>query len=730
MMGPAGALFSHYRRHPLQLASLVLIILLATALWSGVWTLTDRARVSLEHSEAALAPQSEMVRQDGTPVTVRDFARLRRAGTCVTPWLIVRPDDGAARRIGVDPLTLNCLAHRPVSGDAGTLDGAPFLDLSEAAVLPGDHRLHLLAPQDAVPPDGYRIQSFSGAPATGELGDSFLLNLNALSVLVLLIAALLIRSVYSLSISQRRTSLDLLLRYGITQRRIAGLMAVEMLVVTLVAVVPGLVLGDWLAAVFADGFGQAMTHLFDAGLTSGRPLARLLISLGVILVVVFWCVADHWLPSRRSIFQRHPVAIGSLTLLAGGTGMLASDSLWKLFLALALGFVGVGLLTPPALARWCHRRRAHGSGWLSRWRRQELAVLLQRLALPVVALQFALATVIAVQALVVTFESTFQSWLDQRLQGDVYIERPTQMGHDDMAQWLNESPEVTNWHAVRRDRARMAGNSTDMLVLDPTSPLLHQWHFRQSVAQPWASLADGGVMVNEQLARRQQLELGDEVRVRWGNRTRSGPLVAVYADYGRPAGELLLPASAVSRDWHPDFVRYAVRLNGNTTVADLRQSFPGGTKARFMDNNTIHQLATGVFEQTFFLTRAISLLTLALATLSLLLMGSVVFRTRVRYLALLRVWGLSRRALRREVRLLGLALAGLIGVASLLPGIALTWVLVSRINPLAFGWSLPMAVYPMFWLELAGVCLLIGWGIGTWMSHQTRDLAEAVGGAS
>lgn len=56
---------------------------------------------------------------------------------------------------------------------------------------------------------------------------------------------------------------------------------------------------------------------------------------------------------------------------------------------------------------------------------------------------------------------------------------------------------------------------------------------------------------------------------------------------------------------------------------------------------------------------------------------------------------------------------GAIWVAALPVGIALTWVLVDRINPVAFGWTLPMALYPGYWLELLLLfglaALLVGW---------------------
>ena len=50
----ARAFVSHYRRHPIQLLALALMIVLATMLWTGVTVLTDQARNSLLQSENAV----------------------------------------------------------------------------------------------------------------------------------------------------------------------------------------------------------------------------------------------------------------------------------------------------------------------------------------------------------------------------------------------------------------------------------------------------------------------------------------------------------------------------------------------------------------------------------------------------------------------------------------------------------------------------------------------------
>nr|MCS5564259.1 hypothetical protein [Oleiphilaceae bacterium] len=65
-----AALFSHYRRHPLQLLALAAMIVLATMLWTGVHHLTSQARASLDQSESAVAERQQIARKDGNPLTV------------------------------------------------------------------------------------------------------------------------------------------------------------------------------------------------------------------------------------------------------------------------------------------------------------------------------------------------------------------------------------------------------------------------------------------------------------------------------------------------------------------------------------------------------------------------------------------------------------------------------------------------------------------------------------
>lgn len=733
------ALLSHYRRHPWQLAALAVMILVATILWTGVSHLTSQARASLGQSEQAIAERQQVVRHDGQALRIDDFVSLRLAGVCVMPWLEVTPEAGN-RLVGIDPLAARCFGDGAGAPDSWEqpLDGRPFVDIHSAATTNGvrESRLSLLVSDitraETLPP-AYQLRSFSAGPDTGELGDSFLLNLEALGVLVLLIAALLLRSVYLLGLTQRRDSFALLHRFGVSPGRVQRWLMLETLVLALVCVVPGVWLGRWLASGLGSGFGEALESLFDIPLYAGQGQGWLTPALVMLAVVMVACLGDWlWLRFRqRFVVPAHVwTGMAAMLLLAGLALAWQGPSLFWVFAAVALVFAGVGWLTPAAVARFAHWQAYRSEAPLVRWRYRELAVLVRRLTLPLVALQFALAMVLAVQALVTTFEDTFDHWLEQRLAAAYYIDVPAGSDSDKAASWLaaqqSETPGM-EWHRVVRGHADFAaagkadGQQVDVYALAPVSSLVRGWEFLEATARPWEHLAAGeGAMINEQLARREAVGAGSTIQLDVGGQSLTLSVVGVYPDYGRPVGEVLLNADTLPGQFTPRSESYAITPGaaGIGPVIGAFQQIWGVQSLPMRDSDTVRELATGVFDQTFALTRAMTLLTLMLAASALLMMGWVFFSARAWYFRLLEVWGMPKSQVVAQLVRLSLMLTGGIATLALPLGIWLTWVLVHRINPLAFGWSLPMAVYPVFWLGLGLLSLIIGLSIAVLMRRQ------------
>jgi len=795
-----SALFSHYRRHPLQLLALALMIMLATMLWTGVNHLTTQARASLGQSEQAVAARSQVERVDGQALTVADFVTLRRAGLCVMPWLEVERQGQAGRLVGVDPLAAGCFARATPSTDDNsleppkkpepawvpTLNGEPFIDISEAAALAQNVasrnvRFSLLIvppkPASALPAD-YRMTGFSLGPDTGELGESFLLNLDALGFLVLLITALLLRSVYQLGMAQRRDSFALLQRFGVMPSAINRVLLVEILLLALLSVVPGVWLGRLLAGSVGGGFGQALDSLFDTPLYAGQAENWLTPILTMMAIVLAVCLAQNvralllrmaaaWpfaLPAKLLTgfgFGVSPWPWLAMPLAAAGLAMaLLAQSLPLVFVAVALVFTATGIAAPFAIAALSATLARKTREPLARWRHTELGVMARRLALPLVALQFALAMVLAVQALVTVFEATFDEWLGQRLAADYFIEVPSGASANAAAQWLAAQPELAqsgDWHQVVRGVAKLPAASNnpatadpkmadpemtapemtapemtapkmnrkaqavDLLALGPVSPLLTMWSLQAAGDQPWQGFAAGeGVMVNEQLARRYPLAVGDTLVLTLADTRLELPVLAIYADYGRPAGEVLINLELLPNEFVPAFESFSISpgVIDIALITDGLQRLWQVDSVRVRDNKRVRELADAVFDQTFLLTRAMTFVTLVLAAVALLIMGWVFFSTRAWYFRLLQVWGLTRRQVLMQLGRLALTLTLSITLLALPLGVWLTWVLVHRINPLAFGWSLPMAIYPGFWLQLGVVSVLIGLSITLLMRSQ------------
>ena len=737
------AVLSHYRRHPFQLLALWLILTLATALWSGVWTLTGQARDSMQAGEAQLSGGQQLAPEDGAPVTVDDFVSLRRQGLCVIPWLEVAPADARGRVVGIDPLAMAC-AEGNAPGAGLSLDGEPFVDIADAAQLAESGRsarLRLYLMDEGQPlPDGWQRQSDPSRLSTGELADSFLLNLDALGVLVVLVSALLIRSVYTLGLAQRRESLVLLERYGVPRRHLRLCLLAELAILAGLGLIPGYLLGLRLADGMSGGFGAAMDNLFETALlATGESTTGFLVTLAVVLLVVLWCGLDLLRGSLAQGRPRfHPV-LATACLLAGLVLLLVAGSLVTVFLGTGLMLAGAGLLTPLLVVRYLTP-----SPWappLVLWRRRELGVLSGRLALPMVALQLAAGTVIAVHALVSTFEDTFHDWLGQRLAGDLFVEVPDERSLAPVVPLLDGDPDVSQWHPVIRGTATITVDSValgvDLMATDTRSSLIRRWSLLESVAHPWQAVGDGQVLVNEQLARRQGLAPGDQLMVGLGDGPQSVRVAGIYADYGRPAGEILLDQRYLPERFVPDFRSLTIALAdtgagpGTALVSALASAWQVDDLS-VRDNDTIHRLANRVFDQTFALTRSISYLTLVLAGLALLMTGWVVLRSRAWYYHLLSAWGLTARERRRVVMTLAAEFMAVIWTAALPVGIALTWVLVSRINPVAFGWSLPMVIYPGYWLELLGLFALaavtVGWLASTGHSGGPGPVPLQAGG--
>ncbi|WP_226661755.1 FtsX-like permease family protein [Microbulbifer aggregans] len=800
-MGLGTVFLSHYRRHPGQLAGLLLILVCAAMLWSGVRALTGSAENAVARSRAALEPLVRVVREDGHPLAVEDFVQLRRVGLCASPQLEVRfPVSDAPTVIGIDPFSAGCLLQyrelpdgnnartniadkllsslnrrvllgspadlarwrqASLPGAAGmhleSFEGLPrgqlFTDISLAAELAagGQGTLAILLPaaeteRSPLPPD-YLSQVEDYGVKPDPMVDAFLLSLNALGALALLVAALLVRSVYRFALEQRRRSLEIMVRLGVRSAHLRWALIVEVLLVASVGGILGVFLGERLASAMAEGFEGTLAGLFSVdALTKRPPTVKTWLGMVLILaVVVGWACLD--LISLRRSHWGGAVAFASSTGSAESAGwrragallvasvslvvLLSTNTLWVIFVSTMGCLLGVGILLPELLSGVLALLERRGRRPLMEWSCSEMGALCRLLGLPLTALVFAIATTIGVQAMVTGFESTFARWLDQRLQGDLYLDPGRPIATEAWRRQLREVPGITAVLPMVRGRALLGPPDlspeasvlpVDVLAVDPDSPLLQDWPFLASVPSVWNRLAAGGVLVNEQLARRQSLSVGDRLQIRAGAQQLSREVLGIYADYGRPEGEVMVPLKVVT-DALPN--RYTAFVLGVSDVQNMRwrdwpEQYSWLNGSRLRDQAGLKAAANRAFSRTFQMTRLLNSLTLILTGTALALMGLVTFRMRQGSYTLLHVYGVPRKSLRRRLVAHSMLVTGLLALLAIPLGIFLGWVLVARVNPAAFGWALPLHFYPGFWLQVWLACLFIGALVGLLVGNPVR----------
>ena len=178
-------------------------------------------------------------------------------------------------------------------------------------------------------------------------------------------------------------------------------------------------------------------------------------------------------------------------------------------------------------------------------------------------------------------------------------------------------------------------------------------------------------------------------------------VVGIYPDYGNPKGQLRVNIDALLSHW-PDVPRttYSLRMKPQAVpslIAAMRSEF-GTSIVRIVDQATLKALSTNIFERTFAVTAALNALTLLVSSIALF--ASLLTLSNLRLAQLAPVWaiGVTRRRLSELELMRILFLAAATAVLALPLGLILAWCLVAVVNVQAFGWRLPLYVFPGQWL--------------------------------
>lgn len=767
------ALASHWRRNPLQLITLLAGLALATALWSGVQAINAEARASYDAAAATLGEGqfAQIAPRDGGTIAHDDYIALRRAGWAVSPVIEGRLD--RVRLIGIEPLTAP-QGLGPVSPDSGadlgrflsgegqifaradTLaalgdtgaqgvvspDVAPNTALTDIGfaqrLLGRDGQIDRLIvspdqplirrPLDEVAP-GLMMVTRNDDGDVARLTDSFHLNLTAFGLLSFAVGLFIVHGAIGLAFEQRRAMVRTLRALGAPLNRLIGLMAVELVVLALVAGMIGVALGYVVAAALLPDVAATLRGLYGAdvsGQLALRPawwLSGLAIALGGTLVAASGALAS--LARMPLLSGAHPRA-WSMARLHGGQALLSQgllglaaalaglgEGLTAGFMMLGALLIGGALALPPILSWVLARAEARARAPVAQWFWADTRQQVPGLSLALMALLLAMAANVGVSTMVSSFRLTFTGFLDQRLASELYVS----------AESASQAAAITAVAARQADailpllntEGQVSGQPASIFAARDHATYRDNWQFLRAVPDVWDALARSeGVLINEQLYRRAGLDLGAVVALGGGVRL---PVLGIYGDYGNPVGQVIVTED-LFRSLFPDITerQFGLRVDpaGVDALRARLRDEAGVADGAMIDQAAIKASSLAVFERTFTVTTALNVLTLTVAGFAILMSLLTLAAMRLPQLAPVWALGVTRRRLAALDLIRAVVLAALTGALALPLGLALAWALLAVVNVEAFGWRLPMYLFPLDYLRLGVLALLAAALAATW----------------
>ena len=783
-----SALLSHWKRNPLQLITMLAGLALGTALWSGVQAINAEARASYDAAAATLGSGNfgQIKARSGGAVPQQTYIALRRAGWSVSPT--IEGDLGPVRIIGIDPLTVpsgiapsfngesgeqganlpaffsgegqvfgrsETLALLPKTGVEGVVApdvalGTVITDIGVAQrLLKRDGQIDrlLVAPEQSltqkplsqIAPELVETEP-QGSSDVARLTDSFHLNLTAFGLLSFAVGLFIVHGAIGLAFEQRKATVRTLRALGAPLWHLIGAMAFELVILALIAGIIGVAAGYFVAAALLPDVAATLRGLYGAdvsGQLSLRPawwLSGLAIAVGgtgVAAAGALWSLAKMPLlasaqPRAWALVRlggkQAALSLGLLIIAAAlvvfGKGLLAG------FAMLGALLIGGALALPPLMGMALRIGEGRSKGPIAQWFWADTRQQLPGLSLALMALLLAMAANVGVSTMVSSFRLTFTGFLDQRLASELYVSAKDAAQADKIIKVAEKTANAIL--PILMTDQQVAGQPAQIFGARDHATYRDNWKFLAEVPDVWNLIASGqGVIVNEQLFRRAKLDIGQTVPI---SADVSLPILGIYGDYGNPVGQVIM-SEALFRKQFPDIValRFGLRVS-EAEIDNLRAALgneAGVATGSMIDQSAIKALSLSVFERTFTVTTALNILTLAVAGFAMLMSLLTLAAMRLPQLAPVWALGLTRRRLAVLDLLRALVLAIVTGALALPLGLALAWALLAIVNVEAFGWRLPMYLFPIDYLRLGGFALLAAAVAAMWPAWHLWKMPPA-----
>jgi putative ABC transport system permease protein len=573
------------------------------------------------------------------------------------------------------------------------------------------------------------------------LSKAYRVNLNVLALVALFTGGFLVFAAIHLAATRQRARFGILGCLGASPSFTAKALLLQGILVGAIGGALGMALGI--------GFAQALLNALGSDLGSGyfsSGAAQLVIDwpilflywLGAIVLGVIAAGLPAWQTARENPIEhlrpmqmrlgpspwKTPIAaalIAAALLTLPALGGIP----WFSYMAIAIWLVAGIALTP-----WLVRISAASvSGLVAKhfWHRPPLWLAWQRVQNAPGAATAIIAGVVASFALsaamgimVHSFREAVTHWLDRVLPADLYVRGPAGGLTDTQKQFLTSLPGAQIEFLRVRELQLAADEGAITLLARPVGTTDVSQLLPLKGQQVRATAGTTAIYISEAMQSRYGWQLGDVLDLPLGVKARFH-VSGIWRDYARSGGTILLDEISYQtltgdKIVNDAAIRFKDPALAPLTAQTISAQLPGLSVRSAQE---IRALSLRIFDRSFAVTYALEAAAIIVGLFGLGAAFSAQAMARQREFGMLAQLGLGTRQILAQLSFEAMLLTTL-GVAwGAVLGLAIAAVLVFRINPQSFHWTMPLSI-PYLPVLLAAITLVTTAGITAALS--TRSL--------
>jgi putative ABC transport system permease protein len=560
---------------------------------------------------------------------------------------------------------------------------------------------------------------------------AFHLNLTALSFISIIVGMFLIYNAVSISVIHRRREIGILRSLGSSRPQILGLFLWEAGLIGCLGSLAGVGIGIGLAKVMLYFVSRTITALYIL-----VKAEHLLISPAILIqgfgMGLIASVLSSIGPAREAsrIPPREALSLGTLERKVRirlnlfsivGVGLLMLSFVLALqkpvhqqpifgFLAALLVLIGVSFLIPvftSLINRLFSPLLRFLFGVEGKLANQYLLNSLARTVITVAALMTALSMLISISIMILSFRKTVDLWVEQSLNGDLFIFPGSYSVSGfsallplEVSRALPSLPGVKAVDSFRALEVEYQGQPALIAAVDG-QVFLKQKVIRLTRGDPGTALkqfaAGQGVLITESFSLRHRVEAGDRIKLNTPRGEKDFVISGVFYDYSTDWGMVLIEKKIYQFLWHDETVHSAgIYLEEGASLEAfkevIRERYSKPYQLFIVSHRELRNEILNIFDQTFAVTYSLELIAILVAILGIINSLNALIIEKQRDIGVLRAVGAFKRQIEKTV----LIEAGMIGMLSLILGLVcgflLSLLLIYVINKQSFGWTIQFSI--------------------------------------